>query len=168
MTKISPILVTIIPLGFVFRSLVQLLHLIMLTRTVAFSSSPWEEPHHCLAPVIKAANFVVSMTGARQGWGSSHRLDEIVVQRDNSCGFFAVPVKIKWTNDRFGLIIWFLGEFACIWWRSMWWFVHLFYRTQVNLGSDLWVRLSVTNWDTLLKLNWCDSGWWRYQVNTNW
>ena len=22
--------------------------------------------------------------------------------------------------------------------------------------------------ERLLKLNWCDSGWWRYQVNTNW
>ena len=38
------------------RSLVQLLHF-MLTRTVAFSSSPWEEPHSCLA---------------RQWWDSSH------------------------------------------------------------------------------------------------
>ena len=43
-----------------------------------------------------------------------------------------------------------------------------FYRTQVSLGSDLWVRFSQTNWDTLLKLNWCDSSWWRYQLNTNW
>ena len=43
------------------RSLVQLLHL-MLTGTVAFSSSPWEEPHPCLA---------------RQWWVSSHGLDEI-------------------------------------------------------------------------------------------
>ena len=33
--------------------------------------------------------------------------------------------------------------------------------------SDLWVWLSLTMrgcW----RLNWCDSGWWRYQVNTNW
>ena len=44
----------------------------------------------------------------------------------------------------------------------------VFYRTQVNLGSDLWVRMSVSNWDTFSRLNWCDSGWWRYQVNTNW
>ena len=47
-----------------------------------------------------------------------------------------------------------------------------FYRTQVNLGSDLWVRMSVRMSvclsDTLLRLNWCDSGWWRYQLNTNW
>ena len=92
---------------------------------------------HCLAPVIEAANFVVLMTGARQGWGSSHGLDEVVVQRDNRCGFFAVPVKIKWTNDRFGLIIWFLGEFACIWWRSMWWFVHLFFTQYGDLWGDL-------------------------------
>ena len=48
------------------------------------------------------------------------------------------------------------------------------YRTQVNLGSDLWVRMSVCLsvskscfWN-LTKLNWCYSGWWRYQVNTNW
>ena len=36
------------------------------TTVVAFSSSPWEEPHPCLAPVIEATNFVASMTGARQ------------------------------------------------------------------------------------------------------
>ena len=39
-----------------------------------------------------------------------------------------------------------------------------FYRTQVNLVSDLWVRISVM----FVKLNWCDSGWWWYQPNTNW
>ena len=42
-----------------------------------------------------------------------------------------------------------------------------FYRTQVNLGSDLWVRMSVPPSETLLRLNWCDSGWWRYQLNTD-
>ena len=26
----------------------------------------------------------------------------------------------------------------------------------------------VSNWETLGWLNWCDSGWWRYQRNTNW
>ena len=44
----------------------------------------------------------------------------------------------------------------------------VFYRTQVSLGSDLWVRFSLTHWDTFCKLNWCDSGWWRYQLNTGW
>ena len=34
-----------------------------------------------------------------------------------------------------------------------------FYRTQVNLGSDSWVRLSVTKSLMLCRLNWCDSGW---------
>ena len=34
-----------------------------------------------------------------------------------------------------------------------------------SLGPD--VRPSVCPY-TLLRLNWCDSGWWRYQVNTNW
>ena len=34
---------------------------------------------------------------------------------------------------------------------------------QVYLGSDLSVWcLSLTHWERLLKLNWCDSGWWRY------
>ena len=56
---------------------------------------------------------------------------------------------------------------------SFWFCIALigcFYRTQVNLGSDLWVRMSVTDLvkETLLKLNWCDSGWWRYQLNTYW
>ena len=44
----------------------------------------------------------------------------------------------------------------------------VFYRTQVNLGSDLWVRMSPTNKQRFVRLNWCDSGWWGYQLNTNW
>ena len=43
-----------------------------------------------------------------------------------------------------------------------------FYRTHVSLGSDIWVWVSQTNWATFCRLNWCDSGWWRYQLNTNW
>ena len=35
-----------------------------------------------------------------------------------------------------------------------------------SLGPD--VRPSVTNYKTLCRLNWCDSGWWGYQLNTNW
>ena len=46
--------------------------------------------------------------------------------------------------------------------------VFFVYRTQVYLGSDLWVRVSVTEWGTFLKLNLCDFCWWRYQLNTNW
>ena len=34
--------------------------------------------------------------------------------------------------------------------------------------SDLWVLVSLTNKLTLLKLYWVDSGWWSYQLNTNW
>ena len=34
--------------------------------------------------------------------------------------------------------------------------------------SDLCVRMSQTNYMTLCRLNWCDSGWWGYQLNTNW
>ena len=35
--------------------------------------------------------------------------------------------------------------------------------------SDLWVCFSLTNkLSHLLKLNWCDSSWWRYKLNTNW
>ena len=44
-----------------------------------------------------------------------------------------------------------------------------FYRTQVYLGSDLWVQVSQTEWVSdkrFCRLNWCDSGWWRYQLNT--
>ena len=44
----------------------------------------------------------------------------------------------------------------------------VFYRTQVSLGSDLWVRVSLTEWGRFCKLNWCDSGWWIYKLNTNW
>ena len=46
-----------------------------------------------------------------------------------------------------------------------------FYQTQVNLGSDLWVRMSVRHSlesETFLRLNWCDSSWWGYQRNTYW
>ena len=42
-----------------------------------------------------------------------------------------------------------------------------FYRTQVYLGSDLWVLESKTN-ERFCSLNWCVSGWWRNQLNTNW
>ena len=35
-----------------------------------------------------------------------------------------------------------------------------------SLGPD--VCPSVSEWDTLLRLYWCDSGWWGYQLNTNW
>ena len=27
---------------------------------------------------------------------------------------------------------------------------------------------SLSNYDTFFRLNWCDSGWWGYQLNTNW
>ena len=45
-----------------------------------------------------------------------------------------------------------------------------FYRTQVSLVRSLCpdVRPSGCPSDTLLRLNWCDSGWWGYQLNTNW
>ena len=35
-----------------------------------------------------------------------------------------------------------------------------------SLGPD--VRMSVTESNTFVKLNWVDSGWWWYQPNTNW
>ena len=34
-------------------------------------------------------------------------------------------------------------------------------------GSNLWVR-SPSHSETLLRLNWYFSGWWRYQLNINW
>ena len=42
-----------------------------------------------------------------------------------------------------------------------------FYRTQVYLGSDLWVQVSLTH-SMFGWLNWCVSGWWRYQLNSSW
>ena len=48
-------------------------------------------------------------------------------------------------------------------WRTV---LH-FYRTQVSLGSGLWVPASLTTSKTFVKLCWCDSGWWWYQLNTN-
>ena len=48
----------------------------LLSLCTTISSSPWEEPHFVLlrSSILK---FAASMTGARQGWGSSHGLDEI-------------------------------------------------------------------------------------------
>ena len=44
-----------------------------------------------------------------------------------------------------------------------------FYRTQVNLGFDLWVWTpDLSPYKSFEKLNWCDSGWWRYQLKCNW
>ena len=48
---------------------------------------------------------------------------------------------------------------------SDWW---NFYRTQVSLGSALWVPVSLPPYKTFLKLCWCDSGGWWYQLNTGW
>ena len=42
-----------------------------------------------------------------------------------------------------------------------------FYRTQVSLVRSM--GLVVSHWlSHLCKLNWCDSGWWRNKLNTNW
>ena len=35
-----------------------------------------------------------------------------------------------------------------------------------SMGPVLWNWL--TDWESFCRLNWCDSGWWRYQLNTNW
>ena len=45
-----------------------------------------------------------------------------------------------------------------------------FYRTQVSLGSGLWVPVSLTPSlrELWLRLYWYDSGWWWYQLNTSW
>ena len=43
-----------------------------------------------------------------------------------------------------------------------------FYRTQVSLGSGLWVPVSLTPYKYFVKLHWCDSGWWWYQLNASW
>ena len=34
--------------------------------------------------------------------------------------------------------------------------------------SDLWVLMSVRPSKTFCRLNWCDSCWWGYQLNTDW
>ena len=41
-----------------------------------------------------------------------------------------------------------------------------FYRTQVSLGSGLCVSMCLYVTDLWLKLCWCHSGWWWYQLNT--
>ena len=38
-----------------------------------------------------------------------------------------------------------------------------FCQTQIDLGSDLWVRLSASVYFS--PINWCNSGWCRYQLN---
>ena len=40
------------------------------------------------------------------------------------------------------------------------------YRTQVSLGSGLLVPVSLSNSDRFVKLCWCYSVWWWYQLNT--
>ena len=45
---------------------------------------------------------------------------------------------------------------------------YIFYRTQIYLGSDQWVRVSETDSHTFLKPYWVDSAWWRYRLYTNW
>ena len=49
-------------------------------------------------------------------------------------------------------------------------YIFLVFRTQVSLGSGLWVSVSVPSsvQELWLKLCWCDSGWWWYRLNTNW
>ena len=44
----------------------------------------------------------------------------------------------------------------------------IFYRTQVSLGSGLWVPVSLCTSGSFVKLCWCDSGWWWCQLNTSW
>ena len=50
------------------------------------------------------------------------------------------------------------GIILCTSWHEL--FVMNFYRTQVALGSDLWVLMSVRPYKKFCRLNWCDSGWW--------
>ena len=58
------------------------------------------------------------------------------------------------------------GQWTCktfmVWKRTK-----FFYRTQVSLGSGLWNPVSVCTsvQELWLRLCWCDSGWWWYQLN---
>ena len=49
--------------------------------------------------------------------------------------------------------------------RTFW--QNYFYQTQVYLGSELWVWMSTTDYNTLLRLNLWDSGWW-WQCGATW
>ena len=65
---------------------------------------------------------------------------------------------------------WFLGTYTCSnrnKCTNKWTKCH-FYRTQVYLGSGLWVQVSQTDSLMFGWLNWCNSGWWRYQLNSSW
>ena len=42
------------------------------------------------------------------------------------------------------------------------------YRIQAYLVSNLWVPMSATDQKTFVRLSWCDSGWWGYQLYTSW
>ena len=92
----------------------------------------------------------------------------------SNCWRLFVP--IIWSVQCFiakALIIWIESHFNCellchpVHWRcfQLHWCSKLpiiisshFYRTEVNMGSELWVRMSVTEWGRLCWLNWCDSG----------
>ena len=80
---------------------------------------------------------------------------------------FLWPLNLFWTFCKTQEVIFLLSDIPYFFKSDLY-----FYWTQLSLGSDLWVRMSVTDWltdwATLLRLNWCDSGWWRYQLNTNW
>ena len=56
---------------------------------------------------------------------------------------------------------WLFPDFSILTWYKIYIFIGPRYR-----WSDRWVRVSETEWETFFRLNWCDSGWWRYQLNT--
>ena len=60
-------------------------------------------------------------------------------------------IGLQWIMSRFSFSSEHLEEFR---------HCNCFYRTQVSLGSDLWVLISVRPSHTMCRLNWCDSGWW--------
>ena len=63
-----------------------------------------------------------------------------------------LPIRKRWKETlAFKLLVWFLSYPGKPGVRS--------------LGPD--VRPPLSEWKTLCRLNWCDSGWWGYQLNTN-
>ena len=91
---------------------------------------------------------------------------QVLFQRGNA----AVPCsRVRWHNlisikyQIFGMVL-----FLCkIEFYSRFVFLH-FYRTQVSRPVRSMGRVLSNKLSYVCKLYWCDSGWWRYKLDTNW
>ena len=87
----------------------------------------------------------------------------------------------------FKLFVTMICNVSTQWWNGLLKKLHYFWSKVVRgwVGQFLWCQItmflsapgipevrsmgpSVSHRVALLRLNWCDSGWWRYQINTNW